>query len=111
MTRIELACVLSRVIDTHMTTRDVYISEFGLHTYMYTDITLAEYLGGKPLRGALITNAEKMDEYDEQAEQRYAELCGGVIDEFNRMTGVNMSRGISGGISYTVSPGSSTARI
>lgn len=111
MTRIELACVLSRVIDTHMTTRDVYISEFGLHTYMYTDITLAEYLEGKPLRGALITNAEKMDEYDEQAEQRYAELCGGVIDEFNRMTGVNMSRGISGGISYTVSPGSSTARI
>lgn len=111
ISRIELACVLSRALDTHITTCGFYINEFGLQLYSYEDITLSAYKNGGSLYGTWLRSDKAQREFDNNFEKEYEEKCGAVIDEFNEKTGCNDTKKISGGICSAYRNGNPIPRI
>jgi len=109
--RIELVCVLSRVLDSHLVTEHYYIDEFGLHGQSFTDITLSEYKNGGKLHGKLLRSDEAKTQYVAELSEMYAEKCGSVIDEFSHLTGINQEKKMTGGVGNVNYSGNPTPRI
>ncbi len=91
ISRIELACVISRALDTRLSTTTVGIGGFGAQIYEIADATLYGYLNGAELRGELLRGAGEKEAFKERKSAEYAEKCGGVIDEFKNITQSNMT--------------------
>lgn len=111
ISRIELACVLSRVLDSHLVTEHYYIYEFGLHGQSFTDITLSEYKNGGKLHGKLLRSDDAKMRYDAELSEIYAEKCGAVIDEFSHFTGINQEKKMTGGVGNVNYSGNPKPRI
>ncbi len=109
ITRIELACVLSRTLDSHMVGIEYYIDPFGLKFYIMNDITLSDYRNGKEPVGELVRFGYA--ELEKEVEQEFAEKCGAIVDEFNRKAGLDQAKNVSGGIGAAKTSTSSTPRI
>ncbi len=91
ISRIDLACVISRALDTRLSTTTVGIGGFGAQIYEIADATLYGYLNGAELRGELLRSAGEKEAFKERKSAEYAEKCGGVIDEFKNITQSNMT--------------------
>lgn len=109
ITRIELACILSRTLDSHMVGIEYYIDPFGLKFYIMNDITLSDYRNGKEPVGELLRFG--YTEHEKEVEQEFAEKCGAIVDEFNQKAGLDQAKNVSGGIGAAKTSTSSTPRI
>ena len=91
ISRIDLACVISRALDTRLSTTTVGVGGFGAQIYEIADATLYGYLNGAELRGELLRGAGEKEAFKERKSAEYAEKCGGVIDEFKNITQSSMT--------------------
>ena len=91
ISRIELACVISRALDTRLSTTTVGVGGFGAQIYEIADVTLYGYLNGAELRGELLRGADEKEAFKERKSAEYAEKCGGIIDEFKNITQSSMT--------------------
>ena len=87
ISRIELACVLSRALDTHMATVEVFIENLTSGTYYFTDVTLSDLKNGAALTGKLCVSDEELLEYTNALKNEYAEKTKYIIDETVRKVG------------------------
>ena len=87
ISRIELACVLSRALDTHMATVEVFIENLTSGTYYFTDVTLSDRKNGAALTGKLCVSDEELLDYTNALKNEYAEKTKYIIDETVRKVG------------------------
>ncbi len=110
ITRIELACVLSRALDAHTATVEVYIENRTEGVYYYTDATLSDLKNGAKLAGKLCGSDDEFWEYTRALKSEYAEKTRDIIDAAVSQTG-GMGIDLGGGITIYANPKADIPRI
>ncbi len=86
VSRIRFACMISRALDTRLSTTTVGIGGMGAQIYEIADATLYGYLNGAELSGSLLRGKGEKEAFKEQKSAEYAEKCGDIIDEYKEIT-------------------------
>ncbi len=110
ITRIELACVLSRALDAHTATVEVYIENLTEGVYYYTDATLSDIKCGAEPAGKLCESDDEFWEYTRALKSEYAEKTQDIIDAAVSRTG-GMGIDLGGGITIRANPKADIPRI
>ncbi len=95
--RIDMACILSRALDSDIITNCCYLDELNneIGFYSLNDISLSSFKNGGKLTGKWQRSDEEKQKYADEIGKEYIEKCGGVIDEWNEKTGSAMSKEIT----------------
>ncbi len=95
--RIDMACILSRALDSDIITNCCYMDELNNEPGFYSlnDISLSSLKNGGELTGKWQRSDQEKQKYADEIEKEYIEKCGGVIDEWNEKTGGAMSKEIT----------------
>lgn len=91
VSRIRFACMISRALDTRLSTTTVGIGGMGAQIYEIADATLYGYLNGAELCGSLLRGKAEKEAFKEQKSAEYAEKCGDIIDEYKEITQSNIT--------------------
>ncbi len=110
ISRIELACVLSRALDAHTATVEVYIENLTEGVYYYTDATLSDLKCGAEPAGKLCESDNEFWEYTRALKSEYAEKTRDIIDAAVSQTG-GMGIDLGGGITIRANPKADIPRI
>ncbi len=95
--RIDMACILSRALDSDIITNCCYLDELNneLGFYSLNDISLSSLKNGGELTGKWQRSDEEKQKYADEIGKEYIKKCGSVIDEWNEKTGSAMSMEIT----------------
>ena len=95
--RIDMACILSRTLDSDIITNCCYLDELNneLGFYSLNDISLSSLKNGGELTGKWQRSDQERQKYADEIGKEYIEKCGGVIDEWNEKTGGAMNKEIT----------------
>lgn len=87
-TRIDMACMLSRALDSRIIVENLCLIGHGIGATSYADITLAQWRDGAEPNGDYLKGGKAKKEYYDAVNAEIAEKCGDIIKKYSEATGL-----------------------